>query len=239
MTVKSDFHQGVVTLTLARPERRNAIDDATAAALHEALRAATADDACRAIVLAAEGPVFCAGWDLAEIAAMRATGDRAAVEASFAANRRLLADLAAAPQPTIAAVQGGAMGFGLGLIARCDLALAARGAVVALPEIAHGVVPGIVMLDLLATLPRKVALDWLLSGAPVSAADALAAGLFSRLVDDAALAAETAALAAAIAAHQPAAVRETKALYGTLAAAPPEAAEEEAVRRAVDALLLR
>lgn len=237
MTVKSDIDDGVVTLTLARPQRRNAVDDATAAALHDALRAATADDACRAIVIAAEGPVFCAGWDLGEIAAMRAAGDRAAAQASFEANRRLLHDLATAPQPTIAAVQGGAMGFGLGLIARCDLAVAASGAVVALPEIAHGVVPGIVMLDLLQTLPRKVALDWLLSGAPVSAEAALAAGLFSRIVEDDALEREVAALAATLAGHQPAAVRETKALYRTLAAAEPAAAEAEAVRRAVDALL--
>jgi enoyl-CoA hydratase/carnithine racemase len=237
MTVKSEFHEGVVTLTVDRPERRNAFDDATAAALHDALRAATADAATRAIVIASEGPVFCAGWDLGEIAAMRAAGDRAAVQASFEANRRLLADLAAAPQPTIAAVQGGAMGFGLGLIARCDLAVAARGAVIALPEIAHGVVPGIVMLDLLSTLPRKVALDWLLSGSPVTAADALAAGLFSRVVDDAALRDEVSALAATIAGHQPGAVRETKALYGTLSAAPADEAEADAVRRAVDALL--
>lgn len=237
MTVKSSIREGVATLTLARPERRNAIDDATAAALHDALRAATADPDCRAIVLAAEGDVFCAGWDLREIAAMRAGGDRAAVEASFAANRRLLADLAAAPQPTIAAVQGGAMGFGLGLIARCDVVVAARGTVVALPEIAHGVVPGIVMLDLLRTLPRKVALDWLLSGSPVSAEAALTAGLFSRVVDDALLTGEVAALAATIAAHDGAAVRETKALYERLASAAAAEAEREAVRRAVDALL--
>lgn len=237
MTVKSSTHEGVVTLTLARPERRNAIDDATGAALHAALREASADEACRAIVLAAEGPVFCAGWDLREIAAMQAGGDRAAVQASFDANRRLLADLAAAPQPTIAAVQGGAMGFGLGLIARCDVVLAGRGAVVALPEIAHGVVPGIVMLDLLATLPPKVALDWLLSGTPVAAEAALAAGLFSRVVADEALAGEVAALAATIAGHAPAVVRETKALYRALATAAPAEAEAEAVRRAVDALL--
>lgn len=228
---------GVARITIDRPARRNAFDDPTAAALHAALRRAGDDGDCRVVVLDAAGPVFCAGWDLRALARMREQADPVATRASFVANRELLADLAALPQPTIAAVQGPAMGFGLGLLARCDVAIAGRGVPFALPEIAHGVVPGIVMLDLLRTLPDKVALDWLLSGTARTAEDALAAGLLSRVVADDRLTATVDELAATIAGHGPEAVRETKRLYRELRASGDEDAEATAIDAAVAALL--
>lgn len=236
-SIRYELRDGVARITIDRPARRNAFDDPTAAALHAALRRAGDDGGCRVVVLAAAGPVFCAGWDLKELARMREQADPAATRASFVANRALLADLAALPQPTIACVQGPAIGFGLGLLARCDVAIAGRSVPFALPEIVHGVVPGIVMLDLLRTLPAKTALDWLLSGATQTAEDALAAGLLSRVVADDRLTATVDELSATIAGHGLETVRETKRLYRELRTSSDADAEATAIDAAVAALL--
>jgi methylglutaconyl-CoA hydratase len=98
------------------------------------------DPDCQVIVIDGAGPSFCAGWDVEAATALRAL-PVAAVEAAFERNRVLLEDLESAPQVTVAAVHGAVMGFGLGLVARCDIALAAESTLVALPEIAHRIVP--------------------------------------------------------------------------------------------------
>ena len=226
---------GVLTLTLNRPERRNAVDDATANVLHERVRAVHDDPDCQVIVIDGAGPSFCAGWDVEAATALRAL-PVAAVEAVFERNRVLLEDLESAPQVTVAAVHGAVMGFGLGLVARCDIALAAESTLVALPEIAHRIVPAIVMVDLLETLPEKVALDWLLSGERRTADDALAAALFSRVVPDDELQSAVAELARALAAHDSTTLRETKALYRRLQGLDRSAAVREAIATAAAAL---
>lgn len=229
---------GVRRIALDRPARRNAVDPATAAALHRAILDARDDPECSVLVLAGNGPVFCAGWDLDSLGELVASGEDA-LRAAFAQTRALLEDLAAAPQATVAEVRGGVLGFGIGLVGACDLAVASETTVVALPEIAHGIVPGMVMLDLLGRVPEKVALDWLLTGERRSAADALAAGLVSRVVPDAELEPTVDALAKRLAAHDPAVLRATKRAYRELAALPREHATEVAIEGAVRALLER
>ncbi len=229
---------GVRRIALDRPDRRNAVDPATAVALHRAILEARDDPACAVVVIAGNGPVFCAGWDLDSLGPLVAAGEEA-LRRAFADTRALLEDLSALPQATVAEVRGGVLGFGIGLVGACDIAVASDTAVVALPEIAHGIVPGMVMLDLLGRMPDKVSLDWLLTGERRSAADALAAGLVSRVVPDDALEGTVATIAERLAAHDPAVLRTTKRAWRELAALPRERAAEVAIDGAVRALLDR
>lgn len=132
--------RGVVTLTLNRPERHNALDAALIAALTQAARAAATDASVRAVVLTGAGPSFCAGADLGWM--------RAQVEADRAgriAQARSLADLLGAlwglPQPLIARIQGPAYGGGVGLIATADHAIAHESARFGLTETRLGLIP--------------------------------------------------------------------------------------------------
>lgn len=227
---------GVLTLTLNRPERRNAVDDATANLLHEAVQAVRDDASCRVIVLAGAGAAFCAGWDIQAVTALREQPVEV-VATSLERNVRLLESLASAPQATVAAVHGAVMGFGLGLVANCDIAVAAESTIVSLPEIALGVVPALVMVDLLERLPEKVALDWLLTGEQRTAAEGLTAGLFSRVVPDASLETEISNLAGRLAGHEPETLRETKRLYRRLRNVERNAAVREALATAAAALV--
>ncbi|MBF6619894.1 MAG: enoyl-CoA hydratase/isomerase family protein [Patulibacter sp.] len=230
-------HDGaVLRVTLDAPRRRNAMNARSCALLREAIATATEDPACRVLVLDATGPAFCAGWDLADIAEKRERGDAQAIADEFAENQRLLHDLAASPLLTVAAVQGPAMGFGISLVVRCDVAIASASATFALPEIVHGIVPAMVALDLSDAVGPRVAREWLLTGSVRTADEAAAAGLVSRVVADDALVTTVDELAATVAAHRADAVRATKRLCRELETLPREAAEQHAIDAAVRAL---
>jgi methylglutaconyl-CoA hydratase len=234
-TVLVERSGGVLGITLNRPARRNAVDPATLTAFDEAVQAAAAAADCRVILLRGAGQVFCAGWDLQAIAAMRASGDAAAARASFERNREVLDRLAASPQVVVSLVQGAALGFGLGLLSRSDIVLAASSAVFGLPEIGVGVVPAIVMLDVYRQLGEKTALDWLLTGETRSAHEAAAAGVVTRVADD--LGAAGAMLVERLLGHDPETLRETKALYRRLHGLDERAATRTAIDAAVCALM--
>lgn len=223
-------------ITLAAPQRRNAMNAASCALLRTALAAAADDPSCRVVVLDATGPAFCAGWDLADIAEKRARGDADAIAAEFTENQRLLHELAALPQLTVAAVQGPAMGFGISLVARCDVVLAAASARFALPEIAHGIVPAMVALDLRDAVGPRVAREWLVTGSVRTADEAATAGLVSRVVPDAALAGAVDGVVDTVATHAAPAVHATKRLCRELDALPRDEAERRAIDDAVRAL---
>lgn len=223
---------GVVTL--ARPARRNAFDSAMAEALGEALTDLGASDAA-VVLVRAEGPAFCAGWDLTELAGLRGAPPER-LTALFARNVEVLRAFTTVEQPTVVAAHGAVAGFGLSLLARADVALAAADTRLALPEIAHGIVPALVMLDLIGLPHPRLALEWLLSGAPFSAEQAAAAGLVTRVVADDALAAEASALAATLAGHDRSALLATKGAYRRVRALPTRDAEAAAIAAAVDAL---
>jgi methylglutaconyl-CoA hydratase len=147
MTIIDDFDpplrverdaRGVVTLVLQRPARRNALGKALVAALGEAVAALSVDATARAVVITGAGEAFCAGADLKE----RAQMPQAEVDAFVGALRGLMDAVAALPQPTVAAINGAALGGGCELALACDLRVMAEGAQIGLPEVQLGIIPG-------------------------------------------------------------------------------------------------
>lgn len=191
---------GVRTLTLNRPQARNALSMGLMQALTEALVAAGADTAVRVVVLAAAGPAFCAGHDLKE---MRSDPRREAYEAVFARCAALMKTVIRLPKPVIAKVHAMATAAGCQLVATCDLAVAAEEARFATPGVNIGLFCSTPMVALSRVVGRKPAMDMLLTGRPVEAREAQAMGLINRVVAAAQLDAEVAGLAAGIASKSP------------------------------------
>lgn len=188
----------VATLTLDRPEKRNALNAAMVTALAEALQRAEEDDDVRVVVLTGAGNVFSAGADLA---ALRALQDATPLE-----NRRDSEHLAGLferiyrlPKPVVAKVNGHAIAGGAGLAAVCDVAVAAEDAHLGFTEVRIGFVPAIVTVFVLRKLGEAQAKSLLLRGHLVTAAEAAAMGLITRAVSADALDATVTALAREIA----------------------------------------
>jgi methylglutaconyl-CoA hydratase len=203
---------GVLTLTLDRPEKRNALSAALVDALHAALDRADLDAEVRVVLLTGAGKDFCAGADLDELLASA----EASAEANEAAALRLgglFSRLRALPKPVLAAVRGRALAGGAGLMTACDIVLAGAGAQVGYPEVLRGFVPAMVMTMLRRLVGEKAALDLVLTGRTLGAAEALAAGLVSRVVPDADLERETGELARTLAAAPASALALTKQLF--------------------------
>jgi len=188
---------GVATLTLNRPEARNALSMALMGALQQQLDAIREDPGVRVVILQGAGPAFCAGHDLKE---MRANPSREATDAVFRTCARLMLSIARLPQPVIARVHGIATAAGCQLVATCDLAVCAEGARFATPGVQIGLFCSTPMVALSRAVSRKAALELLLVGEPVDAAEALRIGLVNRVVPEADLDATVGALAARIAA---------------------------------------
>ena len=192
---------GVRILTLARPERRNSLSEAMLGALQAAIAAADSDDAVRAVVLAAEGPVFSAGHDLKELTQRR--GDADAGRAYHAMIMRLCAQMMRSivrcRKPVIAAVQGPALAAGCQLVATCDLAVAAEHASFATPGVNIGLFCSTPMVALSRNVPRKRAMEMLLLGEHLPADKAAEYGLVNRVVPAARVLAEAMAMAELVA----------------------------------------
>jgi enoyl-CoA hydratase/carnithine racemase len=200
---------GVATLTLDRPERLNALGARLVAELKAALDTVEGDSAARALIVTGAGPrAFCTGADLKERAAM----DTAARWAHNRAIADCNAQLARLQIPTIAAVNGMALGGGCELICACDFRLAATGAVFGLPEVSLGIIPGSGGTQ---RLPRLIgptrAKELVLTARRIDAATALAWGLVSEVHPADELLPAALALAAAIARQSPRAVAYAKA----------------------------
>ena len=191
---------GVVTLTLNRPAARNALSVALMSALQAALDAVAADKTARVVVIAGAGPAFCAGHDLKEL---RANPGRQAYEAVFRQCARLMTSIVTLPQPVIARVHGVATAAGCQLAASCDLVVAAEDARFATPGVNIGLFCSTPMVALSRAIGRKPAMEMLLTGALVDAAQAQRWGLVNRVVPAAQLEAAAASLAAEIAAKSP------------------------------------
>lgn len=198
----------VLTLTLARPAKRNALTREMYAALGAALRGADADDDVRCVVVQAEGDIFCAGNDLDDFAAVGAEDGPDPV-----LTNPLLAALPGLRTPMVAAVQGAAVGIGTTLLLHCDLVLLADDAVLAAPFVDLGLVPEAASS---LTLPARVghprAFAMFALGQRVTAREALAWGLANAVVPREDLHAQAGELAAQVAARSPDAVQATKAL---------------------------
>jgi enoyl-CoA hydratase/carnithine racemase len=187
---------GIATLTLNRPQARNALSMALMGALQAQLDAIRADPSVRVVILQGAGPAFCAGHDLKE---MRADPSREATEAVFRTCARLMLSLTRLPQPVIARVHGIATAAGCQLVATCDLAVCAETARFATPGVQIGLFCSTPMVALSRAVSRKAALEMLLVGDPIDAAEALRIGLVNRAVPEADLDAAVSALAARIA----------------------------------------
>ncbi len=205
----------VLRLVLNRPAARNALSEALMTALQSALDAAAGDASVRVIAIAAEGPAFCAGHDLKEMTAHRQNPDKgaAAFAALFAQCAHLMQTIVRHPKPVIAQVHGVATAAGCQLVASCDLAVASSAASFATPGVNIGLFCATPMVALSRNLTRKHAMEMLLTGDAVSAAQAWHLGLVNRVAEPDALEAETMALAAQIAATPRATVKHGKEAF--------------------------
>jgi len=198
MTILETVREGAVaTLTLNRPEARNALSLGLIEALDTELARLQDDHAVRVVVLAANGPAFCAGHDLRE---MKAAPGLAAHEQLFAACSRLMLRIVHLRQPVIAKVQAMATAAGCQLVASCDLAIAADSARFATPGVNIGLFCSTPMVALSRAVGRKAALEMLLTGDAVDAARAQELGLINHVVAPQDLDSAVAALAQKIAA---------------------------------------
>jgi len=191
---------GIVTLTLNRPAARNALSVALMSALQAALDAAAADKSVRIVVIAGAGRAFCAGHDLRELRANPVRQHYASICGQCA---RLIASIVRLPKPVIARVHGVATAAGCQLVASCDLAVAAEDARFATPGVNIGLFCSTPMVALSRAVGRKPAMEMLLTGNLIDAAQARAWGLVNRVVPAAQLETATAALAREIAAKSP------------------------------------
>jgi enoyl-CoA hydratase/carnithine racemase len=210
--VRRTLEDRVLELTLARPEKKNALTEAMYRELADALTAASADEEVSAVIFAAEGGVFSAGNDLADFQAIGSSEEAQQPEDNAAS--AFIAALSSAPVPLIAAVQGPAVGIGATMLLHCDLVFAAEDSSLHFPFTALGLVPeaGSTML-LPAQLGHARASAHLLLGQPLSARDAHAAGIVTAVLDDGALALTAAREAAEQLTRAPrAAVQATKRL---------------------------
>lgn len=202
----------VLTLTLNRQDKRNALSADLVAALKDALAEAASDDGVRVVVLTGAGKVFSAGADLAALEALQTASPM-----DNLADSRHLADLFAAiyrhPKPVVAKVNGHAIAGGCGLAAVCDLALVSTRAKLGFTETRIGFVPAIVSVFVLRKLGEAAARDLMLRGHLISAEEAAAVGLVTRAVAPDALDAEVDAVARELATETSAtAVALTKGL---------------------------
>ena len=174
----------IAILVLNRPQARNSLSEALLIALSEALTEIAADKTVRAVVLAANGPAFCAGHDLKELTARRsdADGGRDYFRQIMTVCSAMMQQIVNLPQPVIAAVQGVASAAGCQLVATCDLAVASAAAKFATPGVDIGLFCSTPMVALSRNVARKHAMEMLLTGEMVAAEDAAAIGLINRAV---------------------------------------------------------
>ena len=202
--------RGVITLTLNRPQAFNALSEAMLSALQTELDLIARDDSARLLVIGASGRAFCAGHDLKE---MRAAPSQDYYETLFAQCGRMMLSLQALPVPVIARVQGIATAAGCQLVAMCDLAVADSQARFAVSGVNLGLFCATPSVALTRNLGRKAAFELLVTGAFMSADQALAKGLVNRVVPADQLDAEVESLASAIVGKPRVALALGKALF--------------------------
>lgn len=200
----------VRTITLNRPERRNAMTPEMQAELIVAMDEA-ATSSCRVVVFAGAGEAFCSGLDLS---ALQGMNDKSAEEHRVDAERiaKLFRSLYELPKPTIAVVHGAAIAGGTGIATLCDFTLAVPAAKFGYTEVRIGFVPAVVSAFLALQVGDKRARDLLLTGRLFDATEAHRLGLVSEVVADEALQSRVATLAAVLAANSPSSLEATKRL---------------------------
>ena len=176
--------QDIAILLLNRPQARNSLSESLLTALSGALDDIADDKSIRGVVLAANGPAFCAGHDLKELTGRRGDGDggRNYFRHVMTICSAMMQQIVKLPQPVIAAVQGPASAAGCQLVASCDLAIASTAAKFATPGVDIGLFCSTPMVALSRNIPRKHAMEMLLTGDMVSAERAAQIGLVNHVV---------------------------------------------------------
>ena len=210
--LKTQTRQGVHTVTLARPEVRNAFNEALIGEIRQAFEAAGADPAVRCIVLAAEGKAFCAGADLNWMRRM-ADYDREQNLQDAGELARMLATIDQCPKPTVARVQGDVYAGGMGLVAACDMAVSLDTAGFCLSEVKLGLIPATISPYVIRAMGARAAQRYFLTAERFDAAQAHRLGLVSEVVaSEAALDEQVQGLCQALLQASPNALRACKQL---------------------------
>jgi enoyl-CoA hydratase/carnithine racemase len=205
--VRVERQGAVLSVTLARPERRNAITVAMYAALADAVEQATADPSIRLVTLRGEGQDFAAGNDLADFLEVRSSGDEEI------AVWRFLRALGGCETPLVAAVHGNCVGIGTTMLLHCDLVIAEEGTSFSMPFVDLGLVPEAASSLLLPRMAgRRLAARYLLLADPFGVDEAIAIGLVSHRVETGALDDGLTALVSRLLAKPPEALKETQRL---------------------------
>ncbi len=218
-TILTQHHEGVATLTLNRPELHNAFDDALIAELSAEFERLGEDPAVRVVVLAANGKSFSAGADLNWMRRMADYGlEQNLDDARGLAG--LMRTIYALPKPVIARVQGPAYGGGVGLVACCDIAIAAETASFCLSEVKLGLIPAVISPYVVAAIGERQARRYFVSAERFDAYEAQRIGLVHEVVPHATLDAKLAEILKALAGNGPQAMREAKRLARDVSRGP-------------------
>jgi methylglutaconyl-CoA hydratase len=209
--VRYEIRPPAAVITLARPEKRNALSRAMIAELDAAVRRAAVDSQARCVVLTGDGPAFCAGMDLDELRSTL-TADDKVIWADAQRLAELFDRIYSLPKPTIAAVNGAAVAGGAGLVTVCDLALSVPTAKFGYSEVRRGLVAAMVLPHLLRHVGERCARYLLLTGELIDAEDAVDMGLINQVVGATSLLDTALAWAKACAEGGPHALATTKDL---------------------------
>jgi enoyl-CoA hydratase len=210
--VEYSIAQGVATLTINRPERRNALNQSVINGLREGLKAANDDPLVRVIILTGAGKSFCAGGD---VGSMGANDGMLAMHWERAGFADLLLEMHRSAKPIIAQINGLALGGGFGLALNCDLAVASESAFFGTPEIKIGVFPMMIMAVMVRNMSRKNALELMFTGERIDAVRALEMGILNRVVSAEDLEREVVGLAEKVGAYSPAILRMGRQAFYT------------------------
>jgi methylglutaconyl-CoA hydratase len=209
--IQLEIDSAVATVTLARPELRNAFDEEMIAALSEAFADLNANGDVRVVVLKAQGKAFCAGADLAWMRRMAGfTLEENYADALGLAG--MLETIYRCTKPVIARVQGDCYAGGMGLVAACDLAVAARGAQFCLSEVRLGLIPATIAPYVVARMGASAARRYMLTAERFESQDAMASGLIQQVVEQDQLDAAVAKWVELLLANAPQAIAEAKRL---------------------------
>jgi len=225
-----ESHNGLARVTLNRPQRRNAFDSGMVDELCETFDELAQDPSVRVIVLASNGPTFCAGADLNWLGS---DGAASASDAQKDAERlmKMFRAIDECPCPVIARIQGAAFGGGVGLIAVCDIAIAVEDATFSLSEVRLGLVPAVIAPFLLRKAGESFVRRFCLTGESFSASTAQQWHLIHDVIDRDKLDSRVDELVQMVLSLAPQATRDTKALFRRLLTLP----EEERGRACIDA----
>jgi methylglutaconyl-CoA hydratase len=215
--------RGVLTITLNRPDKHNAFDDAIIAELNAVLGQHQDDPELRALILRAEGRSFSAGADLGWMRRC-AEYDYEQNLADPGALAQLLNRLNSFPVPTVARVQGAAFGGGVGLVSCCDMAVGGPRASFMLSEVRIGLIPATIAPYVIAAMGARAARRYFATAEAIDATTACQLGLLTRLCDEDSLDSEVSALLEAILGNGPLAVRAAKRLVLEVGGRTPDAA---------------